>query len=66
MRYDVTNYAPDADAINVAIRDNHNNLINVTVSRVEGGEVQISISRLGGSPIKRMTLGSQDYLIDPA
>lgn len=58
MIYKIDNYAPDADAMNIAISNLSGGSVNVTVSRVEGGEVQISITQSGKKGVKRLTLGS--------
>ena len=61
MFYNITNYAPDADAVVVTINDHLGNKIDVTISRVIGGDTQISVTQKDSRIIERGTLGAEFY-----
>jgi len=62
MTYNITNYAPDADAVVVTINDSFGNKIDVTISRVIGGYTQISVTQKGSRTIERGTLGGEFHM----
>lgn len=59
MIYTLENFAPDADAVVITVKDSLGNEISVTISRVIGGEVHISVAQNGTATIERGILGGE-------
>ena len=64
MTYNITNHAPDADALIVHVFDALGNEIAVTISRVIGGEVHISVTNDMNKTIQRSILGAEDSIME--